>query len=118
MGVADEGRVVPPDERAVERRADARIGLCADDQESPDAEAREHGLELGVLEGVAVVLLDERLGLVRSQFGDDPPVVALPGELLVGMLDPDNGNLRLARLLDQVIDVRHDRFALMRRQTA
>ena len=29
MGVADKGRVVPPDERAVERRADARIGLCA-----------------------------------------------------------------------------------------
>ena len=42
VGVADERRVVPPDERAVERRADARIGLRADDDESPDSEAREH----------------------------------------------------------------------------
>jgi hypothetical protein len=40
VGVADKGRVVPPDERAVERRADARIALCADDDdESPDSEA-------------------------------------------------------------------------------
>ena len=63
VGVADKGRVVPPDERAVERRADARIGLRARDDESPDSEARQHGLEGGVLEGVAVVLLDERLGV-------------------------------------------------------
>ena len=66
VGVADEGRVVPPGERAVERRADARIGLCADDDESSDSETRQHVLEGGVLEGVAVVLLDERLGVVRS----------------------------------------------------
>jgi hypothetical protein len=46
----------------VERTADARIGLCADDDEAPDSEARQHGLEGGVLEGVAVVLLDKRLG--------------------------------------------------------
>src|SRR5439155_8037919 len=30
VSVADKRRVVPPDERAVKRRADARIGLCAD----------------------------------------------------------------------------------------
>ena len=34
--------------------------------ESPDSEARQHGLEGGVLEGVAVELLDERLGVARS----------------------------------------------------
>jgi hypothetical protein len=39
VGVADQGRVVPSDDRAVERRADARIGLRADDDESSDAEA-------------------------------------------------------------------------------
>ena len=38
VGVADEGRVVASDERAVERRADAGIGLCADDDESPNSE--------------------------------------------------------------------------------
>jgi hypothetical protein len=62
VGVADERRVVAPDERAVERRADARIGLRADDDESPDPEARQHGLEGRFLE-VAVGLLDERLGV-------------------------------------------------------
>jgi hypothetical protein len=36
VGVADQGRVVSPDERAVDRRADALIGLRADDDESPD----------------------------------------------------------------------------------
>src|ERR1700730_3355900 len=78
VGIADKGRVVPPDERAMKRRADARIALCADDDKSPDSEARQHGLEGGVLEGVAVVLLDERLGVARSQLGDDPPPVAPP----------------------------------------
>ncbi len=48
------------------RRANAPIGLCADDDESPDSKARQHGLESGVLEGVAVVLLDKRLGVGRS----------------------------------------------------
>ena len=78
VGVADEGRVVPSGERAVERRADARIGLCADDDESSDTEARQHGLEGRVLEGVAVALLDERLCVARNQLGDDLPVVAPP----------------------------------------
>lgn len=39
MGVADKCDVVPSDERAVERRADTRVGLCADDDESPNPEA-------------------------------------------------------------------------------
>jgi len=113
MSVADKGRVVPPDERAVERRADARIGLCADDDESPDSEARQDGLEGGVLEGVAIVLLDERLGVSRSQLGDDPPVAAPPRKLLVGVLDPDNGDPFPSRLLDKAADVRDDRVALV-----
>jgi hypothetical protein len=103
----------PPDERAVERRADARIGLCADDDESPDSETRQHGLKGGVLEGVAVVLLDERLGVARSQLGDDPPVVAPPRKPLVGVLDPDNGDPFPPRLLDKAADVRDDRVALV-----
>ena len=40
LGVADQGRVVPPDKRAVQRRADARIGLRANHHEPPDPEAR------------------------------------------------------------------------------
>jgi hypothetical protein len=96
----------------VKRRADARIALCADDDESPDSEARQHGLEGGVLEGAAVVLLDERLGVARSQLGDDPPVVA-PPQLLVGVLDPDNRNPFPPGPLDKAADVRDDRVALV-----
>src|SRR6185312_5024827 len=103
----------PSDERAVQRRADARIGLCAGHDEPPDPEARQHGLEGGVLKGVAVALLHQRLGIARSQFGDDPPVVASLRELLVGMLDPDNGDLFPPRLLDQAADVRDNRVALV-----
>ncbi len=113
VGVADQGRVVPPDERAVQRRADARIGLCASDDEPPDFEARQHGLEGGVLEGVAVALIDERLGVARSQFGDDPPVLAPPRKPPVGVLDPDNGDPFPPRLLDKAADVRDDRVALV-----
>jgi hypothetical protein len=112
VGVADEGRVVPPGERTVERGADTRIGLCADNDKSPDSEAGQHGLEGGVLEGVAVVLLDERLGVVRSQLGHDPPVIAPPRKLLVGVLDPDDGDPLPPRLLDKAAYVRDDRIAL------
>ena len=72
VGVADKSRVVAPDERAVERRADARIRLCTDHEQSSDLEAREHGLQGGVLEGVAVALLDERLGGLRSARATPP----------------------------------------------
>jgi len=112
VGVADKGRVVPSDECAVERRPDARIGLCADDDESPDSEARQHGLEGGVLEGVAVILLNERLRVARTQLRDDPPVVAAPRKLLIGVLDPDNGDPFPPRFLDKAADVGDDRVAL------
>ena len=116
VGVADQGRVVPPDERAVQRRADARIGLSADDDEAPDSEARQHRLQGGVLEGVAVALRDERLGVARSQLGDDPPGLASLCKLLVGVLDPHNRNRFPASRLDDYCDVRNDRIALVRRR--
>jgi hypothetical protein len=71
VGVADQGGVVPPDEGAVDRRAD-------------------------------------------GQLRDDPPVVGLARQLLVGVLDPDNGDLFLSRLLDKAADVGDDRVALVR----
>ena len=97
----------------MERRADARVGLRADDEEPPDAEARQHGLERGVLEGVAVALLDERLGVVRGQLGDDLPAVAPLRQVLVGVLDPDDGDLLPPCLLDEAADVRDDRVSLV-----
>src|SRR5207253_9638033 len=50
VSVADQGGVVSPDECAVDRRPDARIGLCTYDDEPSDSEARQHRLEGGVLE--------------------------------------------------------------------
>jgi hypothetical protein len=92
--------VVPRDERPVDRRADALIGRCASDDESPDPKVRQHGLEGGVLEGIGVALPDERLGVARSQLRGDPPVVGPPRQLLVGVLDPDDGDPLPSRGLD------------------
>jgi hypothetical protein len=97
----------------VQRRADAHIGLRADDDEPPDAQAGQHRLELRVLERVAVALLDERLGRVRVELGDDPPAVGAADDVLVGVLDPDDGDLLATRLLDEARDVREDRVALV-----
>ena len=86
-------------------RADARIGLCANDYESPDAEVGQHCLEGGVLRGVAEVLLDERFGIARTKLGDDPPVVTPLCKFLVGVLDPDNRDPFPPRLLDKAADL-------------
>src|SRR5205085_11232949 len=55
----------------------------------------------------------ERLGFIRSQLGDDPPVVAAPHEVLVGVLHPDDGNQFPPRPLDKAADVRDDSVALV-----
>ena len=78
VGVADQDRVIPPGDGAMQRRADAPIGLRADDNHSPDPEAGQHGVKRGVLERIAIALLDQRLCLARSQLRDDLPPVASP----------------------------------------
>src|SRR5947209_12013322 len=113
VGILDQDRVVPPGERAVEGRADARIGVCACDNKSPDAEFRQHGFEGGEFEGVAVTLLDQWLGVVRSQLRDDLPVVTPSGKVVVEVLDPDNGDLLPACFFDNAANVRGDRVALV-----
>ena len=114
MRITDQRRVVPPDERAVQRRADTRIGLGADDDEAPDPEVRERGLQGGVLEGVTVALFDERLRLTRPQFGDDLPGVAPRDQPLVGVPDPDDGGPRPPRPVDEAADVGDDGVARVR----
>ena len=97
----------------MQRRANAPIGLRADDDQSPDTETGQHGLKRGVLEGVAVVLLDQRLCIARSQLGDDLPGVAPPRELLVRVLDPDHGHALSPRPLDEGADIRDHGVALV-----
>ena len=65
--------VVAAGEGAVQGGADAGVGLGAGDDEPADAEVGQHALEVGVLEGVAVALVDQRLGLVGRELGDDLP---------------------------------------------
>jgi hypothetical protein len=113
VGVTDKGYVVPPDERAVDRRADASIGLCANDDELPDTEAQQHGLKGSVLEGVTVVLFEKRFGVARYQLRDDPPVVTALCELLAEVLDPDDGDPFPPRFLDKTADVGDDRVAFV-----
>jgi hypothetical protein len=107
-------RIAPyPGEGAMQRRADAPIGLCADDDQSPDTEAGQHGLKGGVFKRVAVVLLDQRLCIARSQLGDDLPGVAPPCEVLIGVLDPDHRHALPPRPLDKAADVRDNRVAFV-----
>ena len=62
VGVADERRVVAPDDRAVQRGPDALVGLRAGDDQPPHLALGEHDLEVGLLEGVGVPLVHHRLG--------------------------------------------------------
>ena len=98
----------------MERRADARVGLRADDDEPPNAELRQHRLQVRVLEGLAVALLDERLRIVRRELRHDPPFVAALREVLVGVLDPDDRHVFPPCLLDEPVDVRDDAVSVVR----
>jgi hypothetical protein len=94
--VADEGRVVSANDRAMERRADAFVRLRADDDQAADGEVGEDGLERRLLERVRIPLLDERLTRVRAQLRDDLPLLASLREVVARVLYPDDRNLRSA----------------------
>lgn len=68
VGVFDEGHVVAAREGAVDGGADADVGLRAGDDQVPDTGVGEGPVEVGVLEGVAVGLGDERFVLATFQF--------------------------------------------------
>ena len=74
--VTDERHVVAARERAVDRGADAGVGLRAGDDEVSDAGPGEHLLQVGGLEGVAERLLHQRFGIPARQLRD-----VLPGSL-------------------------------------
>src|SRR5262249_62239234 len=93
--------------------AAARIGGRASDDDAPASGAGERGRGGGAREGVAVALFGDGLGVAGNGLGDDPPGVAPPRKLLVGVLDPDNGDPFPPRLLDKAADVRDDRVALV-----
>src|SRR4029077_8585441 len=110
--IADERRVIAANECAVQRRAHALVRLRADDDEAPDGEVGEYGLERRLLERVRIPLLDERLALVRAQLRDDLPLLASLREVVARVLYPDDRNLRRARFLDNGADVRDNGIPL------
>ena len=55
-----------------------------------DTALREEVFEVRVLEGVAVQLRYQRLGVVALQLGDVLPLFAVDGQFLTGVLDPDD----------------------------
>src|SRR6185437_16299303 len=90
MRIADEGRVVALARApcSVER---THQSVCAPTTTSrPTPSPEKHGPESGVLECVAIVLLDQRLCVAWGKRGDDLPAVASVGEFVVGVLDPDH----------------------------
>ena len=101
MGVADQDRVVAPDDCAVQRRANALVGLGTGDDQAPDAQTGQDSFQAGVLEGVRETFGDDRLVIVRLEFGDDLPVIASRGQILVGVPDPDDRDLLAPRSLDE-----------------
>src|SRR6185295_7537674 len=59
VGVGDQGGVVAAGEGAVQRGADARVGLGARDEQVAHVPVGQDGLEVGGLERVAVFLVDQ-----------------------------------------------------------
>ena len=72
--------VVAAGERAVDRRSDAGVGLRAGDDEPTHTALGELGLQGGVLERVAVLLVHQRLGLLALQLRHVLPAVAALGK--------------------------------------
>ena len=76
VGIADKRRVVASDDRSVECGPDTGVGVRPGDDQAPYLALSKHGLEVGVLEGVAVPLVDYRLSLFLSELGNVEPAVA------------------------------------------
>jgi uncharacterized protein len=112
--VAHQRHVVPAGEAAVQRRPDARVGLRPGDDKVPDPAVGEDLLKPGVLERVAVVLVDERLAIVAGELRHEPPLRAAELQALVGVLHPDDGHALGPRPGDEDVDVGDDNVALVR----
>ena len=75
--------------------------------QAPDLALGEHGLEVGLLEGVGVALVHHRLGLARLELGHELPAVAVPRHAVVRVLHPDDGHVLGPGLVDERGDVGH-----------
>ncbi len=91
--VADEGRVVAADERAVQRRAHTLVRLRADDDETADGEVGEDGLERRSPRTSRGTASRPAARPRRAQLRDDLPLLASLAKLVARVLDPDDRDL-------------------------
>ncbi len=93
---------------------DALVGLGAGDEEAADAKPGQHRFEVGLLEGVGVALVHQRLRPLADQLRHVLPLVAVYRQVLARMLYPDDGHVLRPGLGGQGADVRHDGLAVVR----
>jgi cell volume regulation protein A len=113
MRVADQRHVIAADEGAVDGRADAHVGLGACHDQPAHAARGEHRLQVGVLERVAVALVDDGLTVQADKLRHVLPALAVPRHVVVGVLHPDHGHVLRAGLADQGVDVRDHAVAVV-----
>ena len=110
--VADQDGVVAAGDRTVQSRTNAFVGLGAGDDESADSARSQLRLEVGVLERVAVPLVDDRFRPVLLELLDVLPLLATYRQVVGGVLDPDHGDVRRPCLVDDIPDVADHLVAL------
>lgn len=112
--ILDERDVVAAREPAVHRAAHAGVGLSTREDETTHAEVGEHPLERGVLERVAVALLDDRLTGDGSELVDELPALAAEHQVVAGVLHLYHRHTLGPRTRDQRTDRGNDVVAMHR----
>src|SRR4051794_20707756 len=111
--VLDESGVIAPDHRAVQGREDAAVSLRARYHEPADLALGEHILQVGVLEGVAIALVHDRLGLILPQLGHVLPRLAALRQFVGVVLHPHDRHIRRPGAVNELGDVGHHGVTVM-----
>ena len=107
VSVGDQESVIASNKGAVQGRANASVRLRADDDEATDAELLQESAQVGVLEGVAVTLVHNRLARGGRQFRDDQPAFASSRKTIIMVTNPDHWDLARSSAIYKVADVRN-----------
>ena len=113
VGIGDQRRVVAAGDRAVQRRADARVGLRARDEERPMPRAASTDSRSVSSKESPYAFCTSGSDSRRTSSGTycQPHC---PGQFVAVVLDPDDIDAGGARLVDQGGDIRDDAVAVVR----
>ena len=114
MRVADKRYVVAARKGAVDRGANAGVGLRTGNDQVANACRGEDLLQVRTLKRVTKGLMHERLTLEPLQFGNVLPGRASLRKLSIGVLHPHHRDLRGPRAVNERGDVRDHRVAAVR----